>query len=170
MVSEVRAVVYANGSVLWSPGFRWRTVCQVSLRTFPYDTQKCNVSFINWNYRVHQVNFKTGNSEVFTSDNLSDEWELTESLVSVWELVVSEEIQFPIIEFTLTLKRFPGYFVTNVLFPNTILTLMSALVFCLPPESGEKIGLSITVLLSYTVIILMLSDITPRSSSVPVIS
>ena len=35
--------------------------------------------------------------------------------------------------------------------------------FLLPSESGEKVSLSITVLLGYSVVLLMVADVTPRS-------
>ena len=40
---------------------------------------------------------------------------------------------------------------------------MSLLVFILPVQSGEKVSLSITILLSYTVLLVVVSDVTPRS-------
>ena len=42
----------------------------------------------------------------------------------------------------------------------TVMSLMSHLVPC---EAGEKISLSITVLLAYSVLLLIVSDLTPRT-------
>ena len=42
---------------------------------------------------------------------------------------------------------------------------ISFLVYLLPVESGEKVSLSTTVMLSYFVLLLMMADITPRSSA-----
>ena len=73
--------------------------------------------------------------------------------------------------FELTLKRRPEFLVMNILLPATMMSLLSALVFCLPAESGEKVGLGITVLLSFSVILLMITDITPRiGQPMPIIS
>lgn len=36
--------------------------------------------------------------------------------------------------------------------------------FWLPPESGEKIGLGITIMLSYAVFLLVIQDSTPPNS------
>ncbi|XP_035665158.1 neuronal acetylcholine receptor subunit alpha-10-like [Branchiostoma floridae] len=47
---------------------------------------------------------------------------------------------------------------------------MTILGFYLPPEAGERVGLGITVLLSFTVFLLMVSDLMPpTSSAVPLI-
>ena len=45
------------------------------------------------------------------------------------------------------------------------MTLASCMVFMLPVESGEKVSLSITILLSYTVLLLVVSDVTPGTGS-----
>ncbi len=45
------------------------------------------------------------------------------------------------------------------------MTMASVLVFILPVESGEKVSLSITIMLSYSVLLLVVSDVTPRSGT-----
>ena len=45
------------------------------------------------------------------------------------------------------------------------MTLTSLLVFVLPVESGEKVSLSVTVLLSYFVLLLVVTDVTPKHGS-----
>ena len=43
--------------------------------------------------------------------------------------------------------------------------MASIFVFMMPVESGEKVSLSITIVLSYTIILLVVSDITPRTGA-----
>ena len=46
-----------------------------------------------------------------------------------------------------------------------MLSMLTLLVFCMPPDAGEKVSLSITVLLSFTVFMLMVSDNMPQTSN-----
>jgi hypothetical protein len=52
-----------------------------------------------------------------------------------------------------------------------MLSILTLLVFCLPPESGEKIALGITVLLAFSVFMLAIAENMPETSEhIPLIS
>jgi nicotinic acetylcholine receptor len=52
-----------------------------------------------------------------------------------------------------------------------MLSILTLLVFCLPPESGEKIALGITVLLAFSVFMLAIAESMPETSeNIPLIS
>ena len=55
------------------------------------------------------------------------------------------------------------YYVLNVIIPTILLNILSLLVFHLPVESGEKLSLGVTVMLAYTVVLLIILDLTPAS-------
>ena len=58
-----------------------------------------------------------------------------------------------------------GYFIKCMM-----MSVLTLLVFCLPPESGEKIALGITVLLAFSVFMLAIAEKMPETSeSVPLI-
>ena len=71
---------------------------------------------------------------------------------------------YTVVYFSVELERRPAYFIWNFNVPTAIMSVMSMLVFILPSEAGEKVSLQITVLLGYTVLMLMVMDITPKSS------
>ena len=60
-------------------------------------------------------------------------------------------------------QRNPWYYVTNMVIPAVLISLLTPLVFILPTEASEKISLIITVSLSYLVLMVMVADITPRN-------
>ena len=74
--------------------------------------------------------------------------------------------EFPFVYFTFKLKRKPVYHIINILLPCIIISFIAGLQFLLPPSSGEKISLGISVLLSFSVLLLLLSDIMPKTSDV----
>ncbi|XP_078064076.1 CHRNA7-FAM7A fusion protein-like [Mustelus asterias] len=77
---------------------------------------------------------------------------------------------YPDVTFYITIRRRTLYYALNLLIPCVLLSCMALLVFVLPAESGEKISLGITVLLSLTVFMLLVAEIMPATSdSIPLI-
>ncbi|GFO48629.1 acetylcholine receptor subunit alpha [Plakobranchus ocellatus] len=71
---------------------------------------------------------------------------------------------------TVTLKRRPAFFVINILLPVNLIAILDILVFLIPIESGERIGVSLTVLLSQTVYMSITSTYLPTASdSIPLV-
>ena len=74
-------------------------------------------------------------------------------------------------QFSMLLKRKAQYTIINVVIPIILFSIMGLLVFWLPPESGEKVSLGITVLLSFSVFLLVVDERMPRTSdTVPILS
>uniref|UniRef100_A0A1I8GG98 Neur_chan_memb domain-containing protein n=1 Tax=Macrostomum lignano TaxID=282301 RepID=A0A1I8GG98_9PLAT len=67
-------------------------------------------------------------------------------------------------------KRVSTYYLISVITPLLLLTLLQVLVYFVPLESGEKLGFGITIMLSYTVFLLLLDGILPKSQSTPAIA
>ncbi|XP_072004197.1 neuronal acetylcholine receptor subunit alpha-7 isoform X3 [Engystomops pustulosus] len=78
---------------------------------------------------------------------------------------------YPDVTFTITMRRRTLYYGLNLLIPCVLISALALLVFLLPADSGEKISLGITVLLSLTVFMLLVAEIMPATSdSVPLIA
>eukprot|EP00057_Strongylocentrotus_purpuratus_P001265 XP_001197574.2 PREDICTED: neuronal acetylcholine receptor subunit alpha-7-like [Strongylocentrotus purpuratus] len=61
------------------------------------------------------------------------------------------------------------YYVFNLLVPCILIASTTLLDFLLPVDSGEKVSLGVTVLLSLTVFLLLIAQSMPPSSVVPII-
>ena len=70
---------------------------------------------------------------------------------------------YPEIGFSVTLQRVPTYYMYNIIIPVVLLTFLSGLVFVMPVEAGEKVGLQISVLLAFYLMLLVMGDSTPKS-------
>ena len=57
------------------------------------------------------------------------------------------------------------FLVINIVIPIVFLSLINPVVFLLPHESGERVAFSVTILLSFTVILNVVSDNVPKTSS-----
>jgi nicotinic acetylcholine receptor alpha-7 len=63
------------------------------------------------------------------------------------------------------MKRHPLYFGVMILLPTLLFSLLNPLVFLLPVESGERVSLSMTILLSYAIFLTLVSNSIPKTSN-----
>merc|ERR1711953_1527203 len=70
------------------------------------------------------------------------------------------------ITFNITMRRKTLFYTVNLIIPCMGISFLTVLVFYLPSDSGEKVSLSISILLSLTVFFLLLAEIIPPTSVV----
>ena len=100
------------------------------------------------------------------------EWDVikTEAMKIDQEFDSDPGITFPTVKFVLHIKRKPRFYMINVVAPCLLMSILALLVFYLPPDSGEKVSLGITVLLSFSVFLLLIAENVPKTSDyVPLI-
>lgn len=71
---------------------------------------------------------------------------------------------YPDIFFNITLRRKTLFYTVNLIIPCVGISYLSVLVFYLPADSGEKVALCISILLSQTMFFLLISEIIPSTS------
>lgn len=101
----------------------------------------------------------------------SGEWELKKIEVIRNEVFYACCMEpYPDVTFSVYMRRRTLYYLFNIIFPCLWLTVLSLLGFWLPPDSGEKITLGITVLLAFSVFMLLIAESMPATSEfVPLI-
>ena len=109
----------------------------------------------------------------FLTEN--EEWSLENTYIQHFQgtLSVGPTIESNIasLSYAVLLRRQPLYYIVNILIPCITISLVSMFMFFLPIESGEKVSFGITVLLSYTLLLLMVNDITPKGGPrIPLLS
>ncbi|KAK7503747.1 hypothetical protein BaRGS_00004870, partial [Batillaria attramentaria] len=68
-----------------------------------------------------------------------------------------------VIAFQLQLQRRREFYILNIVLPILFLSVTSSLTFALPADAGEKMGLSITILLAYAVYLTLVTEAMPST-------
>ena len=113
----------------------------------------------SWMYQVDQLYFHLqtrANTAYYRSNG---EWALVDTAA-----VYREEDEYATARFVIYITRKTSYFVFTLICPCILLSLLTILVFLLPPESGEKVSLQINVLLSFTIFQMVLHRSMPHTS------
>jgi hypothetical protein len=78
--------------------------------------------------------------------------------------------EFSFLFIDMSSARDPMYYITNIILPAIVISLLVLTVFFLPCESGEKVSLGITILLAFTVFQLVVSDtLPPNTKTTPLV-
>lgn len=110
----------------------------------------------------------SGDETVYTSDG---EWDMKSVTVESNSEIYPDApgISYYDVTYMIQISRRSNYYVFNLILPCILLSAITTLVFILPADSGEKVSLGITVLLSLTVFLLIIAESMPATSDVPVI-
>ncbi|XP_047506386.1 acetylcholine receptor subunit alpha-like 2 [Pieris napi] len=174
VTTMTKAVLHYTGKVLWTPPAIFKSSCEIDVRYFPFDQQTCFLKFGSWSYDGDQIDLKHINQK--KGDMVEVGIDLREYYPSVeWDIlgVPAERHEryypccqepYPDIFFNITLRRKTLFYTVNLIVPCVGISYLSVLVFYLPADSGEKIALSISILLSQTMFFLLISEIIPSTS------
>ncbi|KAF4519445.1 hypothetical protein B566_EDAN008672, partial [Ephemera danica] len=170
-----KATLKYTGEVVWKPPAIYKSSCEINVEYFPFDEQSCNMKFGSWTYNGIQVDLKHMD-QVLGSNLVRIGIDLSEFYYSVeWDILDvparrNEEYYpnykepYSDITFKLIMRRKTLFYTVNLIIPCVGITFLTVLVFYLPSDSGEKVTLCISILLSLTVFFLLLAEIIPPTS------
>ncbi|XP_013388535.1 neuronal acetylcholine receptor subunit alpha-7-like isoform X2 [Lingula anatina] len=162
------AVIYPDGTVFWLFPVILKSYCKLDVTYFPYDQQNCPFKFGSWGYHGFQLDVTnrsvSGDMSSFIDNG---EWELVDIPVRRHEIYYGCCPEpYPDVTFYVIIKRRSLYYIFNIVLPCILIVSIALVAFYLPPESGEKVSLVITVLLALTVFMLLIAEIMPPQSEV----
>ncbi|XP_063105914.1 neuronal acetylcholine receptor subunit alpha-7 isoform X1 [Cavia porcellus] len=168
---HTNVLVNSSGHCQYLPPGIFKSTCYIDVRWFPFDVQQCKLKFGSWSYGGWSLDLQMQEADI-SSYIPNGEWDLVgipgKRSEKFYECCKEP---YPDVTYTVTMRRRTLYYGLNLLIPCVLISALALLVFLLPADSGEKISLGITVLLSLTVFMLLVAEIMPATSdSVPLIA
>jgi hypothetical protein len=142
---ENMAVHYSSsGSALMYIGDLFETTCLSDVTVYPFDVQKCHLELVPWSVNGTAVKIVSLDSDVslmyYTMNGL---WDIEKTHTYVLQTSLTDQIIV-----SLEIRRRTLYHVVLLMVPLCALSMLPALVFLIPVESGERLGYATTSLLS----------------------
>eukprot|EP00795_Rhopilema_esculentum_P006153 gene6153-11546_t len=165
---NTRVILSFDGTTVWLAPVILKSKCEINVKYFPFDEQRCKMKFGSWTYDEQRLNLVPENYTADLKKYLPNaEWHLDgiPARRNLEEYSCCPE-KYPDVTFTVEVRRRSLFYLCNLIFPMTIIGMLTMLSFLLPAESGERISLAITLLLAMTVFMLVVADIIPATSEV----
>ncbi|XP_070206513.1 neuronal acetylcholine receptor subunit beta-3-like [Littorina saxatilis] len=161
--------VVSEGKVKWSPGLTLQTSCVVNIMYYPFDQQVCDWKLYPLMSDTRQLVLQPlGVDGVYGQGAQQNaEWEIVSVVDETCDFNISSGSKsdtMSCIRYSFTLQRRSIFLSLALVTPTLLLALLSALVFSLPAESGEKVSLGMTLMLTFIFLLSILMEVLPRSS------
>ncbi|TGZ55998.1 hypothetical protein CRM22_010247 [Opisthorchis felineus] len=179
-------LVHSNGDILWLQQALFKSTCQVEITYFPFDSQVCMLEFGSLTYDKSLLELEwwtpddseTPMPYVDFSDYIpANEWytdgederhlkheQRTKQIRSIKRYRVQyttnnkkEALYFPVLRFRVRLYRNPSFHMFILIIPCLLLSLLTLVVFWLPPDSPAKMMLGINIFVAFFVLLLLLA-------------
>ncbi|CAF1039726.1 unnamed protein product [Rotaria sordida] len=154
---KINAVVQHNGDIQYVPPVLFKSICPFNIAAFPF----VRVNLIAENSK--------GQLDAYVKN---DEWDLEDFSATnngiAYDCCPSV---YPYVLYTIRMRRRSLYYIINIIIPCFLINCMTIFGFLLSPDSGEKLTLHITTLLTVVMFSLLLAEILPPSSNaIPIIT
>uniref|UniRef100_A0A183BKR8 Neur_chan_LBD domain-containing protein n=1 Tax=Globodera pallida TaxID=36090 RepID=A0A183BKR8_GLOPA len=172
---DTKATLHPNGCVVWEPPAIYKSLCQFGSWTYPSGLLHLSLMDAVNETQMEVIN-ERGELELLTvveeGIDLDDyypsvEWDImsTQATKRNKHFFASKNGIYEEMDFDLALRRKPLFYTVNLVFPCVGISFLTVLVFYLPSESGEKVSLSINILVALTMFFLLLIEIIPANST-----
>uniref|UniRef100_A0A8C9KS24 5-hydroxytryptamine receptor 3A n=1 Tax=Panthera tigris altaica TaxID=74533 RepID=A0A8C9KS24_PANTA len=145
------------------------TACSLDIYNFPFDVQNCSLTFTSWLHTIQDINISLWrlpekvklDKTIFMNQG---EWELLGVLTQFREFSMESSGCYAEMKFFVVIRRRPLFYTVSLLLPSIFLMFMDIVGFYLPPDSGERVSFKITLLLGYSVFLIIVSDTLPATA------
>lgn len=142
----------------------WKTICKVRSTYFPFDQQHCTIIIRSGSHDSQSIKFFQ-RRPIERHSFIRGEWDLLHSYTEITEERISDfgQVDYSLVRFTLILKRNHLYYLIKIILPFTLVSFVTLFTFLLPPQTGEKLTLNVTILLSLVIYLQLLTEYIPKS-------
>ncbi|KAI8479963.1 hypothetical protein Bbelb_423080 [Branchiostoma belcheri] len=168
---DVNVAIKEDGEITWTLENLVVTTCDLNQYFFPFDNMTCPVcvhvggKFMSGDEQGDEIRCREENStEGVMNCSVSQAVQGGE-----WVVLVNMEARDNQACLMLHLRRKPTYHLCTTVTPFIVLSLLMCVTFFIPPDSGDRLGYGMTILLSMFVNLVVITDFLPRSGNIPFI-
>ncbi|TNN09467.1 Acetylcholine receptor subunit gamma isoform 2 [Schistosoma japonicum] len=164
-----RLMIESNGYVTWLHGSVLELSCPLDMTKLPFDRQKCYLVLTTLYSSIKQleINLKIDHLSIdnsFMPNANHSEWIIEEIGYHSSVYLRQTNLKYQYLVISITLKHEPLYFVTFVVAPFTLISMLTCSIFTLSCPS-DRLVTALSLFFGASVYVITVSSNTPRSVS-----
>ena len=150
----------------WKKRGIYKIACSIELSPFPFDETVCKFQFL-LEEPDHLVQVADGAFFIQPSQKDSSQlWNIKHSDISIEKVPTGTSNETAShVTFSIVLQRHPDYYISNLLAPSILLTLISTSSFLIPARVSDRPLFNMYIFLAYVVIYSQVLGYVPRTAS-----
>ncbi|CAI2349584.1 unnamed protein product [Caenorhabditis sp. 36 PRJEB53466] len=171
-VMSTDVIVDYLGNIHWPLSAIFTSSCPLDVKHYPFDRQTCILKYASWAYDGTKIDLLLKSEQGDITNYITNtEWSLIGIRAEKHQVIYSCCPEpYPFIDVHVTIERRAMFYVFNLILPCVLISLIALLGFYMPTDSGEKVTLGITSLLSTTVFLMLVAEgMPPTSEALPLI-
>nr|XP_046246932.1 5-hydroxytryptamine receptor 3A-like [Scatophagus argus] len=158
--------LYNTGRLYDDKPIRVVSSCRLGIFTFPFDVQNCSLTFGSYLHFENDIRMTIGTTAAQALEEskhvmeTKGEWELVDIQISPATLEITDG-SYSEVKFYIIIRRRPILYVVNLIMPSCFLVTLDLFSFLLPPQSVDRSSFKMTLILGYTVFLLIMNDLLP---------
>ncbi|XP_077311868.1 5-hydroxytryptamine receptor 3A-like isoform X5 [Lithobates pipiens] len=162
-----------NGQIINAMPLRIISTCNLNIYKFPFDVQTCRLSFGSFIYTVSDIvlwpksNSSVVNQNAQTVFASKDEWEL-QSVAVYNTTYTTMGLEYSQVIYSINIKRVAVVYVLNLIVPAVFLVFLDIASMFIQNYTN-RLDFKITVVLGFSVMLLILNALLPNSDSTPML-
>ncbi|XP_040264873.1 5-hydroxytryptamine receptor 3A-like [Bufo bufo] len=163
-----------NGKIENPKPLRIVSSCKLNVTKFPFDVQTCSLSFGPYIHTVVDVimhpksnssSVNENSHEIFVSKG---DWSLLDITVNEDNFTLNGDV-YSTVKYKIKIKRSPVVYIINLIIPACFMVILDIASMFIQIETGERIGFKITLVLGFSVLLLILNNMLPTSNNTPIL-
>ncbi|KAI8508896.1 hypothetical protein Bbelb_127440 [Branchiostoma belcheri] len=159
-------VLNSDGTATWNQPGIFQSACPMDTSLFPFDEQVCELYFGSWVHPVTRLNI-TATPTVDREQYQQNEQFILEEPSKIYTEIENYKgnVSFSHVKVVLHLQRRCAYYKFNLIQPWVILMILNIAAFYIPADCGERLGFTITIMLSLVLFQEVVAQQLPQTST-----
>ncbi|KAK2569377.1 Neuronal acetylcholine receptor subunit alpha-3 [Acropora cervicornis] len=171
-MTRTKAVINHDGLVSINAPTIIESSCKIHVTNYPFDQQNCKLKFGSWTHEVNRLALTLERPSADLHEySPSVEWELIGvpgEFHSVKYACCDQP--FDDVTYNVRIKRRPLYYTMYLIIPCAMISILTLLVFLLPPDCNERMTVGMAILVTLSFFFIMVAENMPATSeAVPLV-